>query len=217
MSVLWLVAVLAFLGVATYESYSTIHEYLQYPTVTKIRELVARSRENLPPPQITVCNLNPFPSDSVTTARANNIILFNDFKQKFQEFKRCTSCSTDQQLSIMQNTRGLTLINAYYQYIGEENAIKIGHKQNSLIAKCQALEMNGFHMLYEDCVDSLVSVSIISTPEYFNCYQFYIDYIRNLHILKLYYGIWLVIYLDVPPYNQTTDSTPTGAKVMLIE
>ena len=220
MKIFWLVAVLCFLCTAIYEVYSTVHEYLQFPTVVKIREDVVRTRENMPPPQITICNNNPFPSNSRQLAIDNNITFYDDFRVMFTNFKNCHDCTVDQRSLVETYTRGLSSLNAYYQFIGEAKATQIGHKQESLIAGCEALDMNGFgNFNRKECSKDLVLTSIVLSPDNFNCYEYFIDHIKQIPIdLQLYFGFGLVIYLDSPDvggdYYIDHQKIPLGAKVM---
>ena len=219
----WLAAVVCFMSIAVYEVYSTLNEYLGYPTVIKIHEGTVRNREDMPPPQVTVCNSNPLPSNSEEIAQLKNIVSFTEFKIQYKEFLKCRECSLEERLFVRSYTRGMTLINAYYQHIGEKNATELGHKQEWLISDCKALDMNGFaNFNKKECTKNLVTASRVSSPDYFNCYEYYIDYIKQLVELQLYLGFGLVLHLDQPAIapiehgNLFETNIPTGAKVIRI-
>ena len=60
MRILWLIAVVLFLGMAAFFVYNLVNEYMNRATVTNINEGVVSAVDPILPPQVTVCNLNPF-------------------------------------------------------------------------------------------------------------------------------------------------------------
>ena len=63
--ILWLLIFISAFIVATTQIYMTIHDFLQYPTQTKVTLI---KKERLAFPGVTICNLNPVTRTNISGA-----------------------------------------------------------------------------------------------------------------------------------------------------
>ena len=210
----WSFAVLGFLAFAIFQVVTLVQEFLRYPTVTNMNEDMVSSTVPLFPPQTTVCNLFPLSSYSPQIAAANGIPTVADYGVALEAFSACPGCTSEEKLRRSKTASEMSTVDGYYQYIGREAAIQLGHAQHNFVAKCEVYSLNGFTMRRETC-DGVVDISLISNSNYFNCYEFFIDATKNP--TRFYLGIELTLFIDNFPSmdvatNFTVD-TSLGVKV----
>ena len=193
MRLLWLMSVLAFLSTAAYYVYRTVDEFLQYPTSRVTTENIVSSINPILPPEVTVCNANPLSSTADDIATGNDIIVFDKFKKRFEEFAECSGCSNSEKSIISASTNRMELMNAYYQSIGSVAATRIGHKEHMMIAGCETVDLYGFNLRHDDC-GTIVKIVHVTTSNDFNCYLLYINTTENVQ--RFFLGMSLVLYLD---------------------
>ena len=192
LKVIWLFAVLAFFAFAVYQVVTLVREFLRYPTVTKMNENMVSLTQPLFPPQTTVCNLFPLSSFAPAIAAANGIPTAMDYGEALDAFASCPGCTQEEKTRRRKTANELGNADGYYQYIGREAAIQLGHNNGLFIVECKLYALNGFSTRKVDCTED-VTVSLISTSHYFNCYEFYIDISKAM---QFYLGMELTLYID---------------------
>ena len=143
--ILWLVAVLGFLGVATSQVYFLLNEYLNYPTTTNLNEqvLIADNFYKLIAPQVTVCNLNPLSSASDLITSQYSIPKVAEFGRTIGDLK-CSGCSNTEEARFNTIIEANRTPEEYFQYIGKDVAENNSHQSQSMISLCLVNNLSGF-------------------------------------------------------------------------
>ena len=216
--VLWFIAVISFLGIAVYQITILVSAYLSYSTITNIGEGVLSDRSGIEPPEVTVCNLNPFTSRSKTVATQKRIPTIMEYMSEMVEFENCPSCDATETAKRHEITNELKYVGGYYQFIGKEMAKLVGHEKDMFVVECEVLILKGFRLLPEPCAD-VVNVYSLSKPDLLNCYQFKVN--TSKYPDNFYLGLSLTLYLDnfptmdYPP--QFTIEEPIGVRLSVDE
>ena len=139
-------------------------------------------------------------------AAAHNIPVIDEFGDALDEFARCPGCTDEDKQRSVKVADDLKHVGGYYQYIGTNNSRLIGHNAGMFIVQCHSLHLKGFNLATEDC-NVIVTITPLSTPDYFNCYQLSLDRAKNPD--NFYLGISLVLFID----NFPSMSVPTEFSV----
>ena len=110
----------------------------------------------------------------------------------------------------------------YYQYIGQDAAIKVGHTFQDLVVSCRILTLDGLTLGSIPCGD-LIQHRLVVFSENFNCYSLKIPVWQEKYFPI---GLSLILYLDnlnpmqrqtqvIPQVKDTSNSG--GAFIMVME
>ena len=177
--ILWFLSVSCLMIVAAINLYVVAMRYLQYSTSTKISEKhlveIAMDRDRLMElPTISVCNLNPLPSDE-GAARKHHITTWSTYSQtmqaetiKFVEQKEKEGFDVKEDVDLVQSLSYLLSYRGYFQHIGTHNASLVGHSKDNLIISCAILvHVSATERKRVPCNQSIITRFV--TPEFFNC------------------------------------------------
>ena len=192
-SILWLIAVVLFLGISALMVYNLVSEFSNHSRVINLNEGVVSATDPILPPQVTVCNLNPFTGTAQEDALRQGIPIISDFIDYLNKLRICPSCSAFEQSARDASSVYLQYTGGYYQFIGKDASIKLSHKKEIFIVECRTLALFGFRLQDDDCA-KVVTVSLISTADDFNCFQFHINTTANPD--RFFLGLSLTFYLD---------------------
>ena len=202
--ILWFLAVFCFFGMAAYQVILLVSQYFDRPTLTNIKEGVISMSDvdqSMPPPQITVCNLNPFTSYPI---RAPGLVPFSVYKQLTCLYSNCQSYlqfAPDGITPIGLNVTAsmadkyiptAASLASYYQFIGRDAASGLSHTKETFLIGCKILKLYGLRFVKEDC-GSAVEIVTMPTVEYLNCFEIYIDSLVQGKAIR---GLELTMYLD---------------------
>ena len=192
--ILWIVAVLGFLSVATSQVYFLLNEYLNYPTTTNLNEqvLIANNFYKLIAPQVTVCNLNSLSSDSDLITSQYSIPKIAEFGRNMD--LKCSSCTNEEEAHFNITMEASKSSEGYFQYIGKDAAQNISHQPQSMIALCLVNTLSGFFSSSLPC-STYVDIVPWFSPKYYNCYKFK-TYRERLPNKKTPIGLTLLLYVD---------------------
>lgn len=209
---LWLIGVLTLLGIAISQAISIISEYLKNSKVTLLKEenvlSTFQNKEGLTFPSITVCNLNPLASNDLSDGFNDSTIMsFAQYGYMIEAYLQYVNNPQMEDVkTYLRSTRG------YYEYIGAENATKMGHRKHNLFAQCdilfQAPSTDRFKI---PCNYS--QLSLVSTPEFFNCYTASVDLSNYTDDMGMPTGLSLILHLDdgeellKDTYDENNDNT----------
>ncbi len=217
---MWAVAVFTFLAVSGLQAYNLIVEYLQYPTVTVVREKgfnMTHSTEVIMP-DVLVCNLNPF-AYTVTKHNNKHIPSLEDFYNHVMHVTQCIGNCTQQQIKLMLQIRDdLLTYTGYYQYIGRDGITQVSHSKDGFIVSCQLDILDGMSIGRVPC-DETVRITHVINSVYYNCHALQII---KQSIRKLILGFTITLFLDNFDMSHTSyltidseSSQATGALVTL--
>ena len=159
--ILWFLSVSCFLCMAAYQAVLLTTQYFERPTMTNIKEGIISMSEvdqTMPPPQITVCNLNPFSS----YPRVRGVVSFSEYKTLACAFSECyrflimapdgtiigfntTASLADEKIPTAPSTP------SYFQFIGKNAVSAISHTKETFIVECKILKLYGLRFVKEDC------------------------------------------------------------------
>ena len=180
--ILWFLAVTCFLATGAYQVVLLVTQFFEFPTLTNIKEGVISMNDvssAMPPPQITVCNLNPISSYPQATGIPN----FAFYNNSLASLKILANGEIDHVPPSLAQ---------YYQFIGREASIGLGHTPQSFIVDCKLLHLEGLRFTNVDCENS-INITLMSTAEYFNCYELIISPSRHGRPVT---GLEMTLYLD---------------------
>ena len=227
--ILWFVAVFCFLGIGAYQVYLLVTQYFHRPTLTNIKEeyiSMSDVEQTLLPPQVTVCNLNPFSSFA---RPIQGVVPFDRYKQLACLYSQCTKYllfSPDGSVIGFNLTASLVdrnmpttpSITSYFQFIGKDAAGSIGHAKETFIVECRILILYGLRFVKEECGSS-VDIQTLLTVEYLNCFELRIS---SHYQGKAIRGIELILFLDnngmeLSGMGDTAIDRAAGAKLFIHE
>ena len=213
---LWLVFVLFFFSICMLQVWTSVSEYWHEPKTTLVKEKLYNPYSDDPKsllPGVVLCNNNPFSPNRSVYEAAGALLpeIFHDMVGK--KVKKCKppNCLVTKKF----------LLNpwAYYQYVGPEVAAAIVPRP--FVLGCEVLVLVGSSLSYYPCDQSLVKVSDVPDPNYFNCKVY--EHVKQYKYVVV--GMSFILYLDTPgkSANETlaglSPSTPVsvGASISLIE
>lgn len=209
LSLMWTIAVMVCLALMLYQISTLLCEYFAYPKITVTSEKMLNTTDTGYFPDIVVCNVNPISSLNV----ASSIPTIEEFRDRLQNVTTCSNCTEEEQQLLAELEESL-LKNGYFQYIGKDSVIDIGHDKEDLLASCHLMVIDGLTVSKISCKGK-VNITLEVTPSYYNCYR--------MHLLgndsKL--GISIVLYLDNVNLEKVTSSdiieSSSGVVVTLTE
>ena len=191
----WLCTVIVFLGLSIYQSSQLIGEYLEFNTVTQTTEVIMHpSRKNFLEmlPTISICNLNPLSSNR---SRYAGLPTLSNYYDLVRNVTACNDCNATTRRWSESVRSELLRPWGYYQYIGMENASRVGHQVDDMFVACHfyVIDLDGSRRRKLDCGNTLRSRVIhVTDPNFFNCF------LTNIQISddSWFSGLSLTVYLD---------------------
>ena len=224
LKVTWCVCVVTFVTLAIYQCWSLLHLYFEYPVTTSIKEETTKQIQL--PPDITVCNVNPFSGrkqafDGVVKPQdyrkllENNVMIMKDKRDKPPPQEDPGDKNSQPQSPPQQNFKleslesELATVRGYYQYIGDNDAMKVGHKKHDLILQCELLSGNTAMNLDLPC-ENYTQTRLIQHPDYFNCYTIMtMDNVTEV-TNETVYGASFLVHLDQAGERYLSDLRKSG-------
>ena len=193
MRVLWSVSVVSFLGMACYQSYLLMTEYLSYDITTVFSEyrvdLAGYTEQSVQLPYISICNTNPFGSSSSTVA---DIPTLKEFYERVLNVTSCSTCSSKESEPLKQVQELFLTPEAYAEYIGLDHIKMVGHSLQSMLVDCQLIVMEGRVLKHIPCFPGTKVIDHYDV-KYYNCYTLQLPTPLSGH---LYFGLAIVLHLD---------------------
>ena len=214
MKVTWAVSILCFIAMAVWQAAELTINYMEHSSVTAIHEIPLDPNsamfDDVVMPDLTFCNVNPFSSNFTN---ASDILTIEEFIHQVTEMTSCINCSETEEKSMSRLRDELITTRGYHTQIGKDNAQRISHKKEALIASCHIWLNSGTHNGNTPC-DSSIIVEKHHTVPLFNCYTFK----APLHLpYRLYNGIILVFHLDNYGINNYPHALPFSANLGYLE
>ena len=170
MQCVWGISIICFLVVAAYQSTMLTMAYLEYSTVTSIRELpldmTGQDEHSIQLRDITFCNANPFASNFT---RDTEIPSFEEYITEVQDMTFCDRCSWDQNMAMSQLRDELMTTRGYRIQIGHDKARTIGHQSTTLFSSCTVWVMTGMHPGYLPC-ERVMRIHLHQDSVFYNCF-----------------------------------------------
>ncbi len=187
---LWLIGVVLFLTICGYQCYVIMEEYFSYPVLTTISDKnVKFEGENAHAfPSIEVCNLSPFSSEAKNTA---DILSVEEYLKLFNQARMEIMNKTDSHPGL-NNSDIFQIWNSpegYINYLGYNQAKRLGHQSDIFIAKCTVIKYAGSALYHEKCQDNLI-ITTRSNGHFLQCTHIEAPKMNYL------YGVSLVLYTD---------------------
>ena len=146
--------------------------YLAYHTTTSITDTQITDEIFEPnilkdhaPPDVTLCNLNPFRSNYQITMQNENIPSIAEYLEVLENFKQSQALI----YYYFSNKLDINSLLGYYHYIGPDNAAKLSHAGEEFIVDCQILVLTLYGYQTVPC-DRDAQIKRQMTAEYFSCY-----------------------------------------------
>ncbi len=200
--VMWICAVVIFLGFTVYQGYTLTQAYLRHPTTTSIQEESVDFTNNTDC-DIMLCNINPFSSkrlnETLNTKKTyEELILSWTANDEVVDNQNWTAEEVVQTLNHIRQEL-LTGQLGLYQHVGAAEASELSHGLSNFILSCYAHYVDGVMERKLPCVEAGVKVKRIVHKEYFNCYKFYGE-VETTAPLP-YTGISFLLYIDDPRHS----------------
>ncbi len=164
--------------------------FVQYPVVTNIKKGYIFGLNHQDFYDVTVCNLDPI--SSLANVTGKNIPSVKAFRHHVMNITACHGCPEVERKQMLDVRSLLLTRQGYYQYIGYDNAVRLGHRKEAFIIDCTLQELQGMAWVNIPCEGNTVITPVI-TAAYFTCYTIHSKvFVNNQTIL----GYNLVLYLD---------------------
>ena len=184
---LWTTAVLGFFTVCAVQLSTILQDYFAYPTSTTVHNRkLDLFNENILPVH-TICSLKP--STKVTVSGR----VYPDLVKKMIMMMRCTNCTEETKSLLEQLHSHLMQPQGYFQYVGPDEARRVGIKLEDMIISCSIKLLQGGRMRNIPC-DGRIETTQYVHPEFFNCYEIRMHQAKYPHFLPI--GISFDIFLE---------------------
>ena len=211
MQFIWGLSILCFLVVAAYQSTMLTMAYLEYSTVTSIRELpldmTGQYEHSIQLPDITFCNVNPFASNFT---QATEIPSFEEYTRKVQDMTLCDRCSWDQNISMSRLRDELMTSRGFRIQIGEDKAKNISHHWDTLFTSCTVWVMSGMHPGVLPC-ERVMRIALHQDSVFYNCFTLRLDVEKIKEMVIT--GIIIVFHLDDYTINKHQYVLPLHSQI----
>ena len=196
LSFFWLLGSVALICICVVQTHNVVKEYLDYPFTTTIAEIPlesVESRSTIIMPDILICNLNPFASN--TDESPKDIPTVQDYLHALEKFTGCPDGSGYNCMDISQELNEITKGSiGYFQYVGSENAGKLAQGLNDFLLECSLTILKGSRLKKVPCLE-YIRIRERANEEFFRCYDF--NFPAQLQdSLSRILGISMSIYLD---------------------
>ncbi len=206
---LWLFASLTCLALASYNT--IISDYLQYPTVTTVRE----SKKVSPDPFLLtaiVCNNQPIININSGTSPITLSQYYAKARKLLQKCQSSCAIETKQNLNAIE-TELMTLI-GYQQYLSQNQNKEEKTSLTSsmdLVQSCRYIYQQGFFLRKIECDQTNMNIFKTDVPGFFNCIL--LESILAQTDINII-GIELVLFFDAPPQTSLTSQELDNTKMM---
>ena len=194
MRTLWCVCVIGFLACACYQACILTQTYLAFEVTTTLSEhrldLLGITEHTVYLPDISICNTNPFGSNSNMVQVVPNL---KEFYGRVINLTSCDNCLSSQKQKLERVRNILLTPGIYAEHIAQDNARKIGHSLESMLVDCQLLVMKGRIIEQTPCFPDTETI-YRHDVNFFNCYTLRLP-APSLPD-KIYFGVSLVLHLD---------------------
>ena len=158
LKVMWTLVVVGTVVWAIAQVSRLVADYLEYPTVNQVDYTHVNVSERKFP-SVTICNLNPFPSN---IENLTNVLSHGQFYQIMEEKLNEFNYGGKRSMFF----RGVMSDAGYFQNVGLSNARKIGHDVDHLINYCTFFGIfKGFHSCLRNS-----KIRLFQHSDFFNCY-----------------------------------------------
>ena len=194
--VLWSVCVIGFLACACAQTYFLTQSYLEFDATTTLSQkridLVGKTEYIVQLPDISICNANPFGSN---TKMVHGIPTPEDFYGGVLNLTTCDNCSLSQKQKLERIREILLTPRQYAEHIGPDNVRKIGHSLESMLVDCQLIVLEGRIIQQTPCFP-VTDVIYRQDLNFYNCYTLRLPTPSPSLPDKIYIGVSLVLHLD---------------------
>ena len=193
MRTIWTISVTCFLAIAIYLSFLLLSDYLEYRSVTSLREynidVSGSTSDSVRLPDITLCNMNPF---SISTYNMTDVLSLEHYHKKVLSMTICDNCTAEETKKMEELRSELLTTSGYYIEIKSENARRVSHKKEGFIASCHISILSGMHPRRLPC-EGIVEIHDYSDYMYYNCFTLKVSQPTSR---DLYHGMILVLQLN---------------------
>ena len=211
MQLIWGLSIICFLVGAAYQSTMLTMAYLEYSTVTSIRELpldmTGQYEYSIQLPDITFCNVNPFASNFT---QATEIPSFEEYTRMVQDMTLCSKCSWDQNISMSRLHDELMTSRGYRIQIGEDKAKNISHHWDTLFKSCTVWVMSGMHPSNLPC-ERVMRIVLHQDSTFYNCFTLRPKFEETKEWVIM--GIIVVFHLDDYTINKHQYVLPLHSQI----
>ena len=196
MRCVWTISVIGFLCMALFQATLLTMEYFQYKTYTSTGEVTldyfGKDEAFTVMPDFTFCNTNPFASNRSLN---KDIPTKEEYLRLAEQSTECrNNCTMDEYKTLAYIRNEIMTTTGYFNFIGVNNAKRLGHNRESFIAYCQLeKEGGGFYSHRVPCLPTAKIIDIHYTLLY-KCYTIRLP--PNELPDKLYGGVLVVLHLD---------------------
>ena len=214
MQFVWGLGIVSFLVIAAYQFAMLTMAYLEYATVTSIRELpldmAGQYEHSVQLPDITFCNVNPFASNSKLDTEIPSI---KEYMTKVQDMTVCDKCSWDKNISMSQLRDELMTSRGYRIQIGHDKARIISHQSKTFFSSCTVWVMAGMHPGNLPC-ERVMMIELQQDPIFYNCFTIRpaVERIGEQVIM----GILAVFHLDDYTMNNSPYVLPLHPQISYV-
>jgi len=184
--ILWTTAVVVFFGTAFAQFVRLTAEFVNFESATRLEEV--RFLKNNQTISFTICNLNPFSSN--TSNHPENVPTYAEYLQSVESYTDCQG-NCNETTTLRENLQHLP---GYFQHIGYNAAVQIGHSIDTSVLQCQIILEDGILGKRKECAE-FGKFSLYTNPKYLNCLVFKSD-LSNLSEEDFPIGLSFLIYLD---------------------
>ena len=197
MRTIWVTSVTCFLAMAIYQAFLLSAGYLEYASVTSVREfsvdVTGISADSVRLPDITFCNMNPF---SISTYNLTDVISLENYHNKVMSMTTCENCSVNALRQMEELQSELLTSSGYYIHIGSRNARRVSHKEEAFIASCYVSILSGMHPRRVPC-NGITEIEQYYDYSYYTCFTLKVPPSTPS---DLYHGAILVLQLSNSPH-----------------
>ena len=156
---LWTLAVLTGIALGVLQVVALVQDYFTYPTVNELNYLNLNT-SNREFPAITLCNLNPFPTDT------SNYVDVHTRKEYFAQMEHFLK-----ENGVYGKEKWFTEMflsdQGYFESLTLDESRKVGHNQTNFIIHCSWF---GFQDGVVGCTEKANVITLVQNPDFFNCY-----------------------------------------------
>ena len=205
MRFVWTFSVIGFLCMAAFQAILLTMEYYEYKIYTSTGEVLLeyfdQTNGEIGTPDITLCNVNPFASNS---SLIRDVPTMKEYFKLAEQATECDHNATEEECITMSYIRrDILSTSGYFDYIGRHNAKRLGHTRESFLAHCDVEIEAGVHMQRIPCLTSAHIIEIQYNILY-NCYTVRLP--RNVFPDRTHGGFVVVLHLD--DYNAVHNEQP---------
>ena len=192
--ILWSVCVIGCLTCACCQAFVLTQSYLAFEVTTTLSEhrldLVGITEHSVHLPDISICNTNPFGSNSDKVQVKPTL---KEFYDGVLNLTYCDNCSSSQKQKL-ERIRNIFLTPAIYaEHIGPDNVRSMGHSPESMLIDCQLLVIEGRIIQERPCFPG-TKIIYRHDVNFFNCYTLRLP--KPALPDEIYFGVSLVLHLD---------------------